>query len=295
MPVVQLLPPSVLYWVEATPLPASLGVRVTVTGVFDQALSLPEAVVTGGVVSMLTVQVLAVSVLPAASVERYWMGWLPSLAPPAGAGIVTELPVVQLLPPSVLYWVVGWPLPASVAAKLTVTGVLCQALSAPVWVVTGAVASIFTLQLLAISWLPAASVERYWMVCAPSLEPLAGAGICTEAPVVQVPPSTLYWVEPAPLPASVSVKLTVTALLCQLPSAPDWVVTGGVVSMCTVYVAGFVLPKPLVSTARTWKYQMPSALPVNEAARVDDAGRKYSLPSSTLTVPLVWLVAARSV
>ena len=86
------------------------------------------------------------------------------------------MPVVQVAPPSVLYWVEAGPLPASLAAKLTVTGVLCQAPSAPVWVVTGLVASIFTVQLLAVSWLPAASVERYWMVWTPSLEPLAGAG-----------------------------------------------------------------------------------------------------------------------
>ena len=104
----------------------------------------------------------------------------------------------------------------------------------------------------------------------------------------------LYWVEPAPLPASVSVKLTVTGVLCQALSAPVWVVTGGLVSICTAYVA-IGPPTPRVSTARTWKYQMPSALPANEAANADDAGRKNSLPISTLTVALLWLVTARSV
>ena len=70
MPVVQVTPLSVLYWVDATPLPASLPEKVRVTGPLLQALSRPETEVVGGAASMFTVTVLAVSWLPAASVER---------------------------------------------------------------------------------------------------------------------------------------------------------------------------------------------------------------------------------
>ncbi len=159
--------------------------------------------------------------------------WTPSLVPSAGAATVTEAPVVQA-PPSRLYSVCCTPQPASVAAKTTVTGVLCQVRSAPDWVVLGAVVSIFTVQLLVVSTLPAPSVERYWTVCTPSLLPSAGAATVTEVPVVQAPPSRLCSVVATPLEASLAVKFTVTGVLCQAASAPVCVVIGAVASILTV-------------------------------------------------------------
>ena len=62
--------PSTVHDVLATPEPSSLGLSVTVTGVVCQAESKPSAVVTGGVRSILAVEVLATSTLPLLSVER---------------------------------------------------------------------------------------------------------------------------------------------------------------------------------------------------------------------------------
>ena len=61
--------------------------------------------------------------------------------------------------------------------------------------------------------------------------------------------------------ASLALNVTVTGVVCQALSAPDCVVTGGLVSMRTCWV--FVGPQlPARSRARMWKYQMPSVLPV---------------------------------
>ena len=67
-PLVQ-LPPSSRYWVLATPEPASLAVRCTVTAVLDQVVG-ASSLVSGGFVSMRTVAVLSASTVPSASVER---------------------------------------------------------------------------------------------------------------------------------------------------------------------------------------------------------------------------------
>ncbi len=115
----------------------------------------------------------------------------------------------------------------------------------------------------------------------------------TDAPVVQPPPSRLYSVLATPLEASAAERFTVTAVLCQALSAPVWVVIGGVVSMRTVHVL-VGPPLLLVSTARTWKYQTPSALPANEAESVALAALKSSLPIRTPTVLSLSLVTARS-
>ena len=68
VPLVQ-APPSSLYWVPATPEPASLAVKCTVTAPLVQA-AVASSVVTGAVVSMRTVQLLLASTEPATSVER---------------------------------------------------------------------------------------------------------------------------------------------------------------------------------------------------------------------------------
>ena len=64
-------PPLVLYSVDATPDGVSPGENVAVTAVLLQPAGTSAIVVTGAVLSMLTVRVLTVSTLPAASVERY--------------------------------------------------------------------------------------------------------------------------------------------------------------------------------------------------------------------------------
>ncbi len=84
----------------------------------------------------------------------------PSPEPSLGAGICTEVPVVQVVPLSVLYWVDARPLPVSVPEKVRVTGSLLQAPSRPETEVVGGAASMFTVALLKVSTLPAASVER---------------------------------------------------------------------------------------------------------------------------------------
>ncbi len=68
------------------------------------------------------------------------------------------MPVVQVAPLSVLYWVVT--VPAPLAEKVSVTGPACQALSAPETVVVGACVLMLTMRVLASSWLPSRSVER---------------------------------------------------------------------------------------------------------------------------------------
>ncbi len=61
----------------------------------------------------------------------------------------------------------------------------------------------------------------------------------TLVPVCQAPPSRRYSVDLTPERSSLALKLTATGALCQAPSAPDWVVTGGTVSIltCTLLVA----------------------------------------------------------
>ena len=78
--------------------------------------------------------------------------------------------------------------------KVSVTGRLCQLSSAPDTVVTGATLSvpICTWHELVASRLPAWSTERYSMVCVAVM--CGGAGMVTEPPVTQPPPSTWYWV-----------------------------------------------------------------------------------------------------
>jgi len=93
--------------------------------------------------------------------ERYSTVWAPSLPPSDGAGMVSEVPLVHVAPPSVLYSVTATPLPASLPLKPSVTSPSCQAPSAPLTLVAGAPPSILTVQLLAgLSVWPAASVER---------------------------------------------------------------------------------------------------------------------------------------
>src|ERR1035437_8724442 len=156
VPVVHKAPPSRLYSVFRTPLPtASFRVKLSATALVCQAPSAPETVVVGSVASIFTTQLLGVSVWPAASVERNCTVCVPSPPPPAGAGMTAEAPVVQETPPSRLYSVFVTPLPApSLPEELGVTGVLCQAPSAPETLVVGAATSILTVQLSGVSTKP---------------------------------------------------------------------------------------------------------------------------------------------
>ena len=171
---------------------------------------------------------------------------LPSLAPPAGAGITTDEPCVQE-PPSTRYSVRATPEAVgmfwSAAVKLTVTGVLCQAPSfRPVWLVVGVRVSIFTWADLTASTLPTLSVDLYSMVQMPSL-------VCDPGAVTVMPVSELYATQPptAPRlsvkrysvlstpepPTSVGVSVTFTSLLRHVAGALS-VVTGAVVSILTL-------------------------------------------------------------
>src|SRR5262245_39469553 len=108
---------------------------------------------------------------------------------------------------------------------------------------------------------PALSTEKYAMVCAPSLEPSAGAGMTTLVPTVYVGlPSTLYSVALIPEPASFGVRVTVTGVDCQPPGALS-VVDGFVLS--TRLVSGVeVVVLPAASVAITCKPTLPSATEV---------------------------------
>src|SRR5207237_7338870 len=114
----------------------------------------------GAIVSIRTVAVFAVSTLPAASVERYVIVCGPSFEWSAGAGIETDVPVVYVAAPSILYCVEATPEPeVSVALSVTVTAVLLHPAGA-LSVVAGAVVSIRTVADFAVSVFVAASVER---------------------------------------------------------------------------------------------------------------------------------------
>ena len=79
------------------------------------------------------------------------------MLPLTAAAMTTEVPVVQE-PPSRLYSVLVTP--GLALEKLSVTSLACQALSAPETVVVGAVVTMLTVDVLAVSWLPTVSVER---------------------------------------------------------------------------------------------------------------------------------------
>src|SRR5207249_301540 len=83
----------------------------------------------------------------------------PSLEWSAGAGIDTEVPVVKVAAPSILYWVEATPEVASVALRVTVTAVALQPAGA-LSVVTGAVVSTRTVAVFAVSVFAAASGGR---------------------------------------------------------------------------------------------------------------------------------------
>src|SRR5438094_10107957 len=109
----------------------------------------------------------------------------------------------------------------------------------------GAVVSISTVAVWVASTLPSRSVERYAIVCSPSFEWSAGAGIATVVPLVQdEAPSTLNSVVATPAPASAALRATVTGALFGHGGASS-VVTGGPVSIRTVAVlSASTLPAP---------------------------------------------------
>src|SRR5438094_7164402 len=77
---------------ESIPAPPSLGSTLSVIEFFTYA-ELSQEGQTGGVASILTVAVFAVSMLPATSVEKYETVCAPSFEPLEGAGIVTVVPL----------------------------------------------------------------------------------------------------------------------------------------------------------------------------------------------------------
>src|SRR5437588_994011 len=104
---------------------------------------------------------------------------------------------------------------------------------------------------------PALSTEKYAIVCAPSFEPSAGAGMTTLVPTVYVGlPSMLYSLTFTPEPASLGVSVTVTGVECQ-PLGALSVVTGFVLSTRRVTGAD-VVEFPAASTATTCSWTLPS-------------------------------------
>src|SRR5213593_2801818 len=117
--------------------------------------------------------------------------------------------------------------------------------------------------------LPALSTEKYAIVCAPSFEPLAGAGIITLVPTVYVGlPSTLNSVTLTPEPPSLGLRVTVTVLDCQ-PLGALSVVAGFVLSTRLV-TAAEVVALPAASVATTCRLTLPSGTDVlSKVAPVD--------------------------
>ena len=88
------------------------------------------------------------------------------------------------------------------------------------------------------------------MVCEPSFEPSAGAGMSTLVPAWNEPPSTEYSVSEGPEPASEAPRVTVTGEDCQ-PEGASSVVVGGVLSTRLVTTGERpTLPAASVATAR---------------------------------------------
>ena len=87
------------------------------------------------------------------------------------------------------YCVEAMPESASAGLSVTVTGESLQPVGASS-VVVGSVVSIRTVAERSVSTLPATSVVRYSIVCTPSFEWLAGAGIEIDVPLWKEPPST---------------------------------------------------------------------------------------------------------
>src|SRR6266540_503949 len=178
---------------------------------------------------------LPISALPALSVERYSIVCTPSFEWSAGAATRIEVPLWKA-PPSTRCSVEATPESASPAVSVTVTADALQPAGASS-VVTGSVVSMRTVALRSASTLSAASVDRYAIVCAPSLEWSAGAEMTTEVPFWTAPPSTRYSVEATPEPESVGVSVTVTAVLLQ-PAGASSAVAGASTSTLAMLLSG---------------------------------------------------------
>src|SRR3954452_11663568 len=113
------------------------------------------------------------------------------------------------------------------------------------------------------------------MVCAPSFEPLAGAGRSTLVASVEVGlPSSLYFVTVPPDPPSLGESCTVTALACQ-PLGASSLVLGLVLS--TSFVTGAdALVLPAASVATTCRATLPSATDVE--SKVEPVGSQVVPP-----------------
>src|SRR5712691_3230920 len=223
------IPPSIWYKTAATPLVASVAVRVTSTAETYHPFCprVPESVeaVTGGCVSIDRLVEWDVSVKPAASVAKYSTTCWPSER-------ANGLEQSSHAPPSTRQPIVATPLVASVAVSVTVTFEVyhpfdpsCPDTDAAE---EGGVVSIPTMRVCVASMSPARSVALNRTVWRPSDR--------TKGPVYVVhgPPSTWYWMRATPLIPSVAFSVTVTFVtnhpFCPWVPETTAVVAGGVVS-----------------------------------------------------------------
>ena len=278
VPVVQLVPPLVLYCqVAPASSPATFTVPLLVIPSPTTPLSTAKlAVGAVAAVSRLKASALELALrLPAASVWRT----MTDLAPSPVRAKVEPVPAVQLVPPSVLYCQVA---PASRPATLTVPALVMLSVVMPLLaarVAVGAVTVVSSVKLSAAELAPTLPVASVWRTMT-DLAPSPVSVKLVPLPLDQlVPPLVLYCqVAPASSPATLTVPTLVMLSLPRPLSVPS--VTVGAAAALSIVKASaleLALTLPATSVWRTMTDLAPSPASV----------KLVPLPAVQLLPPLV--------